>query len=269
MRHMDDGELVRYVDGELAPAEARRWQAHVARCPRCSQEIDTVQYESGRFSDWLSLADFEADLDPAASPDTDPVLTLADARSPTATTGPADAPPAEASAAPSAGHTGLTTDGRSVVRTAWLRAAVIVLLVAAPLAAFPGVRGWVAEQIGRPGGAIGEATSTAAAPASPVIRFEPAAGSFTVRLPTPMEGGSLTLERTGSDTGAEAVLRIEGTAEPVVAERVLRILDAEPGTRLSLALPPAVTDVRLLLGDQEIPVSGDEIDAGLTVPLDG
>lgn len=268
MRHMDNGELIRYVDGELAPAETRRWEAHVASCPRCSQEIDTVQSESGRLSDWLSLADFEADLGPAAPPDTDPVLTLVDAGTPTATAGPATAARPAASTTPSVRRTGQMADGSSAVRTAWLKAAVIVLLVAAPLAAFPGVRGWVVERMSRDGGAVSEATP-AAAPASPVIRFEPAAGSFTVRLPAATEGGILTLERTESDTGAEAVLRIDGAAEPVVAERVLRILDAEPGTRLSLALPPAVTDVRVLLVDREILVGGDEIDAGRTVPLDG
>jgi anti-sigma factor RsiW len=280
MRHMDNGELVRYVDGELAPAEARRWETHMASCQRCSREIDAVRSESGRLSDWLSLADFEADLDRAAPPFTAPALTLADAEASTATArtegpvrpttaGPADsAQPAAASTAPTRGHTGQKTDGGSAVRTAWLKAAIIVLLLAAPLAAFPGVRGWVVQQMSRDGGAVSE-TFPAAVLASPVIRFEPAAGSFAVRLPGPTDGGILTLERTEPDTGVEAVLRIEGAAEPVVAERVLRILDAQPGTRLSLALPPAVTDVRIFLGDREIPVGSDEIDAGLTVLLDG
>ncbi|HSR43512.1 MAG TPA: zf-HC2 domain-containing protein [Longimicrobiales bacterium] len=280
MRHMDNGELVRYVDGELAQAEARRWEAHMASCPRCSREIDAVRSESGRLSDWLSLADFEADLDRAAPPFAAPALTLADtgAPAPAARTtdtvrpvavDPADAaPPAAAPPTSGVAHTARKGDGGSAVRTAWLKAAIIVLLVAAPLAAFPGVRGWVVERMSPDGGAVSE-TFPAAVLASPVIRFEPAAGSFTVRLPGPTEGGILTLERTESDAAVEAVLRIEGTAEPVVAERVLRILDAEPGTRFSLSLPPAVTDIRVLMGDVEIPVDGDEIDAGLTLPLDG
>lgn len=269
MRHMDDGELVRFVDGELAPGEARRWEAHVASCPRCSRDIDAVRSESGRLSDWLSFADFEADLEPAAPPYTAAALSLTDPeRSATKGDRTDTVAPVKPTAAAALEHTGPTADVGSAVRTAWLKAAVIVLLVAAPLAAFPGVRGWVVERVGQDGGVVSE-TAPAAALASPVIRFEPAAGSFAVRIPGPTRGGILTLERTQSGTGVEAVLRIDGAAEPVVAERVLRILDAGPGTRLSLALPPAVTDVRILLGDREIPVGGDEIDAGLSVPLDG
>lgn len=263
MRHMDDGELVRFVDGELAPADARRWEAHVARCAQCSREIDAIRSESGRLSDWLSLADFEADLETAAAAVTAPALAAAAPGTPTLT---ADPVTPTAVAARSAGHA-RRRDGSSGVYTAWLKAAVVVLLLAAPLAAFPGVRGWVVERMSREGGAVSETTSSV--PASPVIRFEPAAGSFTVRFQGPTANGVLALERTAFGGGDEAVLRIEGSAEPVVAEHVLRILDAEPGTRLSLALPPAVTDVRVLMDDREVLVGGTEIDAGRIVPLDG
>lgn len=262
MTHLDDGELLRYVDGELGPAEAGRWEAHVAACERCNRAVQAVLAESRLVSDWLTLADFEADLEPAGRA---PVLAAAGTNVRTATLsdnhGPARTP------------WGARPSGRGrrtpAVSSAWLKAAAIVLLVAGPLAALPGVRGWVFRQVGMTGGTTTTTTTAVDGPVSPVIRFEPAAGSFTIRFEADIAEGALALERAGATGAVEAVLRMDGAAEPVVAERVLRILDAEPGTRLTLVLPAAVTDVRVFLDTREVRVSGEEIDAGRTVRLDG
>ena len=258
MTHLDDGELLRYVDGELGSAEAGRWEQHVAVCEQCSRALESVLTESRLVSDWLTLADFEADLEPA-SPEQAPAAMVG------ARTGPLTGGDVRA-ARMSRGAPWLQRGRRSpAVSSAWLKAAAIALLVAAPLAAFPGVRDWMARQVGLTGGT---ATTTAVdGPASPVIRFEPAPGSFTVRFHAPVEEGALALERTGPAGAVEAVLRMDGAAEPVVAERMLRILEAEPGTRLTLALPAAVTDVRIFLGAREVRITGEDIDAGRTVEL--
>src|SRR5207237_1123301 len=40
MSHVDDGILHGYLDGELAPAEAREVDAHLAQCPECRRRVD-------------------------------------------------------------------------------------------------------------------------------------------------------------------------------------------------------------------------------------
>lgn len=261
MRHLDEGELLRYVDGELGPADTQRWEAHVAACERCDRAVETVMAESRRLSDWLTRADFEADLGPAslrsplAAATAGGPATVPGARRGQASTPVAVPPPRRHGARPAS--------------TAWLKAAIIVLLVAAPLAAFPGVRGWVVQQVGLADTGEAPAIEATSAAASPVVRFEPAPGTFTVRLQAGIDDGALTLARTAETGAVEAVLRMDGTAEPVVAERVLRIVDAQPGTRLTLTLPAAVTDVRIFVGTREIRVTGEELETGRTVALGG
>lgn len=247
MRHLDEAELVRYVDGEHPPDEALRWRRHVDTCAACRREVADIRAESALFSGWLDRADFEADLSPA------PPL--------------ATAPAAGSRGAPGTGVAAQTSRNGRPVRAArrlaaspWLKAAVIVLLVAAPLAAFPGVRAWVSRVAG---GGEAAVEAPVEAVSGPVIRFQPTAGSFTVRIDGPPLG-TLTLERA---EGTEAVLRIAGDAEPVVSAGLLRIRAGQTGAEYRLTLPAIVADVRVELGERAIRVTGPEVDAGRTIPL--
>lgn len=55
--HLDDGALVRRLDGELESAEAGSVEAHLAACDRCRGELDAIGALSTRLSDTLPLVD--------------------------------------------------------------------------------------------------------------------------------------------------------------------------------------------------------------------
>ena len=47
MHHPDDGELLRYADGELPARQARRVRRHLEACWRCRAEIQRIQEAVG------------------------------------------------------------------------------------------------------------------------------------------------------------------------------------------------------------------------------
>src|SRR5216117_2854352 len=56
MSHVDDGTLHTYLDGELAPAEARGVDAHLAQCPACRERLEQERALITRAGELLALA---------------------------------------------------------------------------------------------------------------------------------------------------------------------------------------------------------------------
>ena len=56
MSHVDDGTLHAYLDGELAPAEARGVDAHLAQCPGCRERLEEERALITRAGELLALA---------------------------------------------------------------------------------------------------------------------------------------------------------------------------------------------------------------------
>jgi len=56
MSHVDDGTLHTYLDGELAPAEARGVDAHLAQCPVCRERLEQERALITRAGELLALA---------------------------------------------------------------------------------------------------------------------------------------------------------------------------------------------------------------------
>ena len=56
MSHVDDGMLHAYLDGELAPADARGVDAHMAQCPDCRRRLDEERALIARAAELLALA---------------------------------------------------------------------------------------------------------------------------------------------------------------------------------------------------------------------
>lgn len=229
--HLSDAELVRYLDEGAEAAESPRWQRHIDDCPRCDEALRTVRSESRLVSDWLERAAFEAESPtlprPAADPHPEPL--------------------ADPLARP-----------RRPLLTPWLRAAALFVLLAAPLAAFPGVRAWVSERVvGPPPATVtGDDEANASTENPTVLRFVPAPGTFVVRFDPDTEG-VITIERSEEP---EAELRAEGGApEATVSTSVLRIRN--PATaRYRLRLPDATTGVSVMVGERAMTVSDREID---------
>jgi hypothetical protein len=165
----------------------------------------------------------------------------------------------------------LPTARRRAAAGPWLKAAIIVLLLAAPLAAVPPVRDWVAERIGLAGvrDPAPSALATAETPGRAAIRFTPQPGTFTVRLDAPVPGATLALGRAD---GTEAVLDVAPAEEsevgdaPVVSEDAVR-LPATPDRRWELRVPASVDAVRVIAGGGALHVTAAALDAGRVVDL--
>jgi hypothetical protein len=242
-RHLTDAEVLRYVDGEGADTERDGWSRHLDACDRCATEVDTLRAEDRLIRDWLERASFEAGaVDRIAAPAVD--------RPDVAPIG--------------AGRKA----ARGVRSRPWLRAAVIVGLIAGALATVPPVRAWVGGWIA-PMLSSGEEPSTEAVEPTTVdpqvLRFVPDAGPFTIAFETPVEG---TLRLARAD-GSEAVLTLTGRSEPVVSPTGLRIGAPGPGDDYELRLPARTTSVRLWIGRREVSVGAGELDRGLVVSLAG
>lgn len=236
-RHLSDGQMVRALDDDGSVAEARAWDAHLSRCGRCADEMARLRSESRRVSDWLDRAAFEA-----AAPGTDPAAPLDDPR-PALRIGPARRP------------------ARRPLSSPWLRAAAILALVAAPVAAIPAARSRVAAWVLGPAEpATGE--TAMAVDAAPVVRFVPSPGPFTIRFDTGASG-TLSLARAKGD---EAELTgVDSRADAMVSASLVRLRD---GTgRYRLRLPAAVTAVEVRVGDRTVSVDAGAIDGGTVVDL--
>jgi hypothetical protein len=239
--HLDGADLVRVIDAEGSPDDRRRWDAHLAGCGSCRQELEDLRAGSVALRGWLERAAFEAGPHRAASRPT--------------------------------GRTPQRTRSWTV-GAPWLKAAAVLVLLAGPVVAIPGARERVVERLGmatpdRDPAPLAVGTRSDLDPAT-VVTFQPAPGLFHVRLRYGQSGGRLVLER--ADAGTDAVLRVTGE-EPrpgaVVSARGLDI-ENEPGSVASytLRLPGEVTDVVVTVGDRRRDLSRDVLDRGVVLPLD-
>lgn len=238
MAHLSDADLVRHLDLEGEAAERARREEHVRSCDECAARVRLLGVRSETIASWLER--------------TDPPL-------------PAGSAP-EAWAAGRAAPAGAERARTDALRP-WLRAAAIILLIAAPLAALQPVREWVVERMGLAEETAAPAMSAAEAADPSVIRFTPAPGLFTVRIAEPAAGAILAIGRTG---GEEAVLRgASGGEAPVVSEAALRLAGGASATsRLyDLRVPAVVEEVRVIVGSRLERIGRAELEAGSRVDL--
>ena len=169
--HLDDGALVRRLDGELESAEARAVEAHLAACDRCRGELDAIAALSTRLSDALPLVD-----DP-------PVLPLLRSRP----ASPWHAAPIWRAAAAIAFVAGLALAITPV--RAWI-AERLGLGAERP-----------AVETAAPAGPAEPATATGVR-----VTFVPTGERFRVLLTAPQRSGALRLETAPGDTASGEIL---------------------------------------------------------------
>jgi hypothetical protein len=256
--HLDDAELVRWLDGEVAsddgdPAAGARLAAHAAACAACGARADLLRARQTRLTALLA----EADL-PAEAPPPDVVVRLLRA---------ADARRAAPTAFGAAGRPVRRPPGGGARGGARL-AAACALLAAAGLSAQP-VRRWVAAQWTRltapvpaPPPATGPTRApdlpqpaTGVAPSTFTVTFalEPGSGPFTVAFDARPAGGTL---RVTTDTArAAAGGRVRATAtgatgdELLVLPAGLRVRNRPTSTAdYAFVVPPGTGRVRLRFG---------------------
>lgn len=162
---------------------------------------------------------------------------------------------------------------RKTAAPRWLRAAAVLLLIGAPIAAHPAVREWLAEQVGTrqaapvPDADPVETPPRGASSASGEIRFVPAPGVFTVQFKDPAAGAELFLARSA---GADAVLRNMGADdEPLISENAIRIITAgsAAGRRYELHVPSFIREIRVVSNGRRISVLSEHIRNGRVIDL--
>lgn len=264
-RHLTDAELMRILDDEAPPDTGDR-SGHLQACDRCADALEQLRSESRLITLWLERAAFEeAPAGGAGAGAADRGVAAGVDRA----TSPAEAGADSAARGRPAGPAGRTPSRRvgarssSWLRSPWLKAAAVLVLVAGPLAAFPGVRAWVVEQVSGPGDPGTAVTAPEATDPPMVLRFTPDPGAFTVRFPLGATG-SIIVERS-TDARAELEAR-GGDPEAVVAASSLEIRNEGEG-RYRLRLPAAVTGVWVRVGERAVAVTGAQIDRRTVVDL--
>lgn len=248
-RHLTDTELIRVLDGgEVGAADPDadfQPAAHLEACDRCAAALATLREDSRLVGRFLRDADFEDGGRPRSGP------TGAEAGR-------------DSSAGPGAATAGPARPTRPTLASTspWLKAAAILVLVAAPLAAFPGVRAWLAERVTGPSDA-GDSAVELLDSAPTVIRFTPDPGDFVVYF-EPGTVGAIALERS---RGGEAELRAQGgDPETVVSASSLEIRNGAAAT-YQLRLPASITGVWVRVGERVVAVSDSQIDRRAVVEL--
>ena len=66
--HLDEGALVRRLDGELDPAEAADMETHLAACTRCRARLAEIASSADRLSSALRLIDPEHSVEDTPHP---------------------------------------------------------------------------------------------------------------------------------------------------------------------------------------------------------
>jgi hypothetical protein len=236
--HLDDVDLVRLIDEEGSRAERDAWEAHLQECRLCRDSADELRRQSELVGRWVAFADHESPMAPAPGMGVEPAAWRRAAQGP------------------------------------WLKAAVFVLILAAPLAAFPGVRDWVADRVAGAGPAVTAAPRALAdvdggPPAR--IRFVPEPGTFAVALDAVQAGGTLTAGRMME--GDEAVLEVAGPAplpEPIISSRSIRIGNTTGSSAsYTLRLPREVVSLTVTIAGVVTRLDAGDLDSGAILPLDG
>lgn len=280
-RHLTDAELMRILDDEALPDGSDRI-GHLQACDRCADALEQLRSGSRLITLWLERAAFEeapadgARREGAAAADTGARARPAGA----AGTRAAGDPGAKAGSGATGAAGDPTRSGRrgrargtpshqagarssAWLRSPWLKAAAVLVLVAGPLAAFPGVRAWVVEQVSGPADPGTAGTAPEATDPPMVLRFTPDPGAFTVRFPLGATG-SIAVERS-TDARAELEAR-GGDPEAVVAASSLEIRNEGEGL-YRLRLPATVTGVWVRVGERAVAVTGAQIDRRTVVDL--
>jgi hypothetical protein len=212
---MDDGLLVRYLDGELDATERQRLDAAIAHDVALAQRLVTLRHRSGTLRSLLQQTDV-----------------------------PFDAP----------GVRSIET-ARSVSNTPrrWLRAAAILLLLGGAVAAVPPLRAWVVTQVQRVTGALPdmEPPPTASEPLDRfATSFTTSASTIDIEITSAQAGGRLIVRIEDVESASAEVRRPRDEGEGVtwLPTGTLRITSAPASTaEYDIVVPRAVDSVRVRL----------------------
>jgi hypothetical protein len=247
--HLDDGALVRLIDGEAADDERGRVEAHVEACPVCAERLGSLRRRSVNLGVLLARGDFAVPAAPSA-----PVDELAARRE-------------ARTAAP-----------RAPSRV-WLRAAAVAaLVIGAGLFSSP-VRAWFRDLLGGPGSGASLARRAPAPAPAPVaespstsarVHFTPEGEEMVVEIARGQARGALVLATGPSSTATAEVRAPAGAlADVLVLPTGLRISNGPTSVaEYHVAVPATVQRVRVRIGTAPaITVPAAELARGRRIEL--
>lgn len=216
--HIDDGELVRYVDNELSVDNLATVRHHLAGCPPCQARFDAIRGRSEEFNRAMA----GLDSPPAAATKAEPIVQVPHVpRSPSQGWG-------------------------------WRIAAMVAVVIGVTLTVTP-ARAWLLEHMGPVGEWFGASQSSQpeTPPEMPVsassVRFVAGDSALLVEFTMRPRAGHISFERGASDTVVSAeVLGQSMTDELVVSAAGLRVVnDAESTADYAVVLPAMTTMVEV------------------------
>lgn len=236
--HIEDGDIIRLLDGECGQAEERSIREHLRECAQCQSEADELE----RLSRGFGLLLQRADVTPAQSE---------------ATTRRLEKPAARPV------HTPRWT------RTRVLKAAAVVALVITAIGVSPArawlVDGWQAikslfvEESAEPT----QPPETATAPA--VVTFTPRGPAFTIDVSSAQISGTVSLAMDSGPSASARVLGGDGSEELVVHRGGLHIVNAPTSSaRYEIVVPRSVSTLELIIAGRTVLSLGAGDLAGLT-----
>ena len=243
MTHPQDGDLLRYLDGECDPIALEDIERHVENCERCLKALALFKGTSDRLNRLLSAHD---EAPPLAA--RDEFLARAE-------------------------RIGSAADHRRArtARQLLARAAIIALVLFGLGLAVTPVRAWLVRQTA----ALQQAffkqephQQQAVFPPGPktpsTVSFIPAAGAFSIEVAVPQNTGELTLTILESQTATAQVLGDIDDEGLLVMPSRLRITNSSTSAAdYAVTLPSQLTEIRLSIGGtQTLTVST----AGLELP---
>jgi hypothetical protein len=229
--HLDEGEIMRYIDGEMPVGERSRAATHLLTCAECVAAVDALRTDRQRFAEFLAESPVPA-LDSARR-----AQSLA--RIERSTT-----------------RTQRTADRSRALGFA-KAAAVGAVLVASMLATSPG-RAFVSDLWSTVSARVDRLVTNRPEVSSPEsvalnnasIGFVPTQEVFRLQVRTPQQQGSLTLSLAA---GASVTARAVNTSDPVdivVLPGGLRIENRpEASANYAVTVPRNLREVRVQVGE--------------------
>lgn len=214
-RHLEDGELIRLLDGECDSAEERRFRPHLEACSVCQRNADTLRRLSQQFS--TAVVELEEPTPPARAK-----------------------PPWRAM--------------RPRLRRSLLSGAGVLAVVASLFAVTP-VRAWMAERWEAIRTLIlgSEADDQQGQQASSVVSFVPTGASFLIDFTGTQSRGTLSLTVDSVASASARIVGGGGNDEIVVLREGLRIRNsAESSASYELRLPRYLESVEVRVAGEVV-----------------
>lgn len=248
--HLSEAELIDWIDQELSAAAHERANTHIARCTVCAQHLEGLRRTQQQISRLLQETDFEV---PAATLPDPQIIDLAAARRRRART------------------------AAKLTRSAWTRAAAVIVLLASATLTIPPLQAavvtWARDLWTRISGSeqVPTPNVTPGAPQNERgvrVEFTHASSEFRLEFDAADPQSTVTIRR-GDTATAVGEADVTGV-ELVVLPTGLHVRNTNVNAaRYVLTVSGNVTTVTVTVGDRLIRrVADSELGAGQTVRFD-